>query len=76
MAAVNGLPVLMHDEDIYGHGLADELLSIKTFYEQSFLAKGIPITYLSFRPGTKKPLVEPDWDQTPYEQSYKTSTRN
>ena len=76
VAAVNDLSVLMHDEDIYGHGLADELLSIKTFYEQSFLAKGIPITYLAFRPGTKKPLAEPDWDQTPYEQSYKTSTRN
>ena len=76
VAAVNGLPVLVHDEDIYGHGLADEVLSIKTFYEQSFLAKGIPITYLAFRPGTKKPLAEPDWDQTPYEQSYKTSTRN
>ncbi|MBR6269162.1 MAG: tRNA (guanosine(46)-N7)-methyltransferase TrmB [Bacteroidales bacterium] len=72
----NSMTVLASDDDIYGHGFADEILSIKTFYESSFLAKGIPITYLAFRLDNKAPLVEPDWDQTPYEQVYKTDTRN
>jgi tRNA (guanine-N7-)-methyltransferase len=72
----NSMTVLASDDDIYGHGFADEILSIKTFYESSFLAKGIPITYLAFRLDNKTPLVEPDWDQTPYEQVYKTDTRN
>lgn len=75
LAAANGLEVLRHDDDIYGHGFADEILSIKTFYEQSFLANGIPITYMSFRIAHEAPFVEPDWDQTPYEQQYKTDVR-
>jgi len=71
----NGMTILVSDDDIYGHGIADDILSIKTFYESSFLAKGIAITYLAFLLDNKKPLVEPDWDQEPYEQSYKTDTR-
>lgn len=71
----NGMTVLASDDDIYGHGFADEILSIKTFYEASFLSKGIAITYLAFRLDNAAPLVEPDWDQEPYEQAYKTDTR-
>ena len=72
----NGLPLIEACEDIYGTGRADDLLSIQTFYEKNFLAQGIPITYLSFRLGGDKPLVEPEWDQEPYEQTYKTLTRS
>ncbi|MBO4572098.1 MAG: tRNA (guanosine(46)-N7)-methyltransferase TrmB [Bacteroidales bacterium] len=72
----NGMTILASDDDIYGHGFADEILSIKTFYESSFLAKGIPITYMAFRLDGTMPPAEPDWDQTPYEQAYKTDTRN
>lgn len=75
-ARCNGLTVLEHDEDIYGSGRADELLSIQTFYEKNFLAQGIPITYLAFRLDSTNPLVEPEWDQKPYEQTYKTLTRS
>jgi len=75
-AACNGLPVLEHNEDIYGSGRADELLSIKTFYEKNFLAQGIPITYLAMRIDGESPLREPEWDQQPYEQTYKTLTRS
>ena len=75
-ARCNGLTVLEHDEDIYGSGRADELLSIQTFYEKNFRAQGIPITYLAFRLDKEGPLVEPEWDQTPYEQTYKTLTRS
>lgn len=71
----NGMTVLASDDDIYGHGFADEILSIKTFYEASFLAKGIAITYLAFRLDNRAPLIEPDWDQEPFEQAYRTDTR-
>ncbi len=72
----NSMTILASDDDIYGHGVADEILSIKTFYESSFLAKGIPITYLAFRLDNAAPLVEPEWDQEPFEQDYRTDTRN
>ena len=75
-ARCNGLTVLENDDDIYGSGRADDLLSIQTFYEKNFLAQGIPITYLAFRLDKEGPLVEPEWDQTPYEQAYKTLTRS
>ena len=72
----NGLPLIEACEDIYGTGRADELLSIQTFYEQHFLAQGIPITYLAFRLDGQATLAEPEWDQQPYEQTYKTITRS
>ena len=75
-ARCNGLTVLAADPDIHGHGPADELLQIETFYEKNFKAQGIPITYLAFRLDTDAPLAEPDWDQTPYQQTYKTLTRS
>ncbi len=50
--------------DIYGCGMADELLSIKTAYETKFLACGLPITYLRFNLGPVPrfcpPLFIPD----------------
>lgn len=72
----NGLTLVEACEDIYGTGRADDLLSIQTFYEKNFLAQGIPITYLAFRLDSQAPLVEPEWDQEPYEQTYKTLTRS
>ena len=72
----NGLTLIEACEDIYGSGRADELLSIQTFYEKNFLAQGIPITYLAFKLDSGQPLVEPEWDQAPYEQTYKTLTRS
>ena len=72
----NDLTLIEACEDIYGTGRADDLLSIQTFYEKNFLAQGIPITYLAFRLDSQAPLVEPEWDQEPYEQTYKTLTRS
>ena len=74
-ALQNGLTVLEHNDDIYGSGRADELLSIKTFYEANFLAQGIPITYVAFKLDNKEELREIEWDQEPFEQKYKTLTR-
>lgn len=49
MAQENGLDIIEHNADIYGSGRADEILSIRTFYESQFLAKGMPITYMAFK---------------------------
>ena len=74
-ARANNLKVLEHNDDIYGSGRADELLSIKTFYETNFLSQGIPITYMAFTLEGPSQLEEPLWDQTPYLQQYRTLTR-
>ena len=38
------------DNDIYNSGrVADEITSVRTFYEKQFLAEGKPITYASWR---------------------------
>jgi tRNA (guanine-N7-)-methyltransferase len=44
--------------DIYGSECTDELLFIKTHYEQLFLKQGLPITYLRFRIDGEQVLVE------------------
>jgi tRNA (guanine-N7-)-methyltransferase len=49
----NELPVMECCADIYGTGYADEVLSIKTHYEEIFLAEGKPITYITFSLGGK-----------------------
>lgn len=56
-AVGNGLEVAEKCADIYGTGYADELLSIKTVYEQKFLDKGLPITFLRFSTGGRKDLA-------------------
>jgi len=71
----NGLEIVEQCDDIYGCGRADELLSIKTFYESNFLSRGIPITYMAFRIDGDRQLVEPQWNQEPFLQQYKTTTR-
>ena len=43
-----GLPCEVSEPDIYGTGRADEVLSIKTAYEERFLGMGLPITYTRF----------------------------
>ena len=42
------LPCEVANDDIYGSGYADEVLSVKTAYETKFVAMGLPITYTRF----------------------------
>jgi tRNA (guanine-N7-)-methyltransferase len=48
LATQHLLQVWESHTDIYGTGAASDLLAIKTHYEQLFLKKGLPITYLRF----------------------------
>jgi len=57
VAERNSLPVETACPDIYGLGMADPTLSVKTAYETKFLAQGIPITYLRFALGGRKEFV-------------------
>lgn len=52
--AANSLPCQIANNDIYGTGLADATLSIKTTYERRFLDEGKTITYLKFGLGDRK----------------------
>lgn len=57
-----GLPCEAACPDIYGTGFADEVLSVKTAYEQKFLACGLPITYTRFRLDGRTDFPFFDWE--------------
>ena len=52
----------MANNDIYGSGYADEVLSVKTAYETVYLQRGLPITYTRFSLGEKREFAMFDWD--------------
>lgn len=59
LAHVNGLEIISSVTDLHGQMPGDPLLSIRTHYEELFLKKGVPITYLSFRLPDEKEIVSP-----------------
>lgn len=60
LVKVNELPVEVNTTDLYHSGQADDILSIRTYYEQQWLDRGLTIKYLKFYliPGVT--LQEPD----------------
>ena len=48
MAEENRLNILSDTDDLYHSGLVDEILEIRTFYEQQWLSRGLTIKYLRF----------------------------
>ena len=56
------LPCEVANDDIYGSGYADEVLSVKTAYEQMFLERGLPITYTRFSLGGQQNFEWFDWE--------------
>lgn len=62
VAEANSLDQLFCCNDIYGTGVADDILSIKTTYETRFLSEGLPITYLKFSLGGKTSFLEPEFE--------------
>ena len=57
-----GLPCDVANNDIYGSGFADEILSVKTAYEQMFLERKLPITYTRFSLGERRDFPPFDWE--------------
>ncbi len=56
----NGLELLEATDNLYGSDQAGSVLSIKTYYEQRYLDKGMPITYLKFRIDSQDVITEPE----------------
>lgn len=54
----NHFRVLVNTDDLYASSLADEILNIKTYYEQQWLARGKKIKYLKYIPHNNH-LTEP-----------------
>jgi tRNA (guanine-N7-)-methyltransferase len=59
LAEHNGYQIEIASSDIYGSGIADEILSIKTFYEKGWLADGLKSHYIRFRLNIDKNAEEP-----------------
>lgn len=60
MIEKNRLPVEVMTEDLYHSGMADEILSIKTYYEQQWLERGLNIKYVKFHLPQEGALQEPE----------------
>ena len=61
MVEENKLPVEFMTEDLYHSGLVDDILGIRTYYEQQWLDRGLNIKYMKFRLPHEKELHEPMW---------------
>ena len=60
MAHSNSLPVVTETDNLYGSGMDDEILRIRTFYEQQWLDRGLTIKYISFHLPSEGELTEPE----------------
>ena len=60
MVEANKLPVEISTDDLYNSGMDDDILSIRTYYEQQWLSRGISIKYICFHLPQEGELVEPD----------------
>ena len=62
LVELNGFETLRCTDDLYGAGEADPVSSIKTYYEQQWLARGKKIKPISFRLPQEGELLEPRED--------------
>jgi tRNA (guanine-N7-)-methyltransferase len=64
-------------EDLYHSGLADDILSIKTYYEKQWIARGLNIKYIRFQLPGKKTLKEAEAEiESDSYRSYNRSKRS
>lgn len=77
MIEANGLPVEFATGDLYASDPASEIPDIKTYYEQQWLARGLPIKYVQFRLPQNGRLEESGAEIEPDEyRSYNRSKRS
>lgn len=60
MVKVNRFPIVCITEDLYNSSVADEILSIRTYYEQQWLDRGLNIKYIQFVCEDREELLEPE----------------
>jgi len=77
MIKANNYPIQVCTDDLYNSGITDEILSIRTYYEQQWLDRGLNIKYIRFVCEQRDTLIEPDIEiePDPY-RSYNRSRRN
>lgn len=76
VAAHYDLPIEVANDDIYGSGYADEVLSVKTAYESRFLEMGLPITYLRFGLNGRADFPWFDWEGDEIDRDEKDNEEN
>ncbi|MDD6210477.1 MAG: tRNA (guanosine(46)-N7)-methyltransferase TrmB [Bacteroidales bacterium] len=74
MTKVNGFPVKVNTNNLYHSGWNNEILSIKTFYEQQWLDRGLTIKYIQFVCEERERYIEPDIEPEP--DSYRSFNRS
>lgn len=74
MVKANNYPVLFSNNDLYHSGLVDTILSIKTYYEQQWLDRGLNIKYIKFVCEERESLIEPETEIEP--DSYRSFNRS
>ena len=55
----NNLELIFSSDDLYNSEYNNDILSIRTYYEQKYLDKGIKTTYLKFKLNNKTSFEEP-----------------
>ena len=60
MIEENRLTVLFDTDDLYNSGLNEDMLEIRTFYEQQWLSRGLNIKYIRFLCPKNHQWTEPD----------------
>jgi tRNA (guanine-N7-)-methyltransferase len=74
MIKANSYPVQACTNDLYHSGMADDILSIRTYYEQQWLDRGLDIKYIRFVCEPRDCLTEPDVEIEP--DSYRSYNRS
>jgi len=77
MIRTNQYHLLVCTDHLHQSGMADDVLSIRTHYEQQWIERGLDIKYLRFVCAPREQLIEPDVDiaPDPY-RSYNRSRRS
>ena len=65
MVKVNNYPVQVCTDNLYNSAMTDEILSIRTYYEQQWLDRGLNIKYIRFVCEPRDNLIEPDVEIEP-----------
>ncbi len=62
MAELNTIEMLTCTDDLYASAADDKVLSIKTYYEQQWLERGLSIKYIAMKPAQviQQDYIEPD----------------
>jgi tRNA (guanine-N7-)-methyltransferase len=71
---LNGFPVVLSTENLYDSNIQDSILSIKTYYEQQWLGRGLTIKYIQFLLDKNSGLIEPEIEIE--HDSYRSFGRN